>query len=107
MIVNDVAPAELPGWLARALVPPPPPAPGPVMQLPRQRAGAYVRAIVEREAQIVATAQTGTRHRALLAAARTLGRLVGGGELAENQARAALLDAAAGHVRTLMLRPKI
>jgi hypothetical protein len=30
------------------------------MQLPRQRAGAYVRAIVEREAQIVATAQTGT-----------------------------------------------
>lgn len=98
VIVNDVAPAELPGWLARALVPPPPPAPGPVMQLPRQRAGAYVRAIVEREAQIVATAQTGTRHRALLAAARTLGRLVGGGELAENQARAALLDAAAGHV---------
>ena len=68
------------------------------MGLPRRRSNAYVRAIVEREAHAVATAQTGTRHHSLLKAARTLGRLVGGDELVEDDARAALLDAAAGHV---------
>ena len=89
--------AELPDWLLRALTPPPP-APGPSMQLCPHRASAYVRAIVEGEAHDVAVARTGTRHHTLLKAARTLGRLVGGGELAEDDARAALLEAAARHV---------
>jgi hypothetical protein len=53
---------------------------------------------VEGEAALVAAARTGTRHDTLLKAARTLGRLVGGGELEERTAREALLDAAAGHV---------
>ncbi|MGH3821003.1 MAG: hypothetical protein ACRDRE_25335 [Pseudonocardiaceae bacterium] len=39
-----------------------------------------------------------TRHHTLLKAARVLRRLVGGGELAGDDARAALLDAAGGHV---------
>jgi copper chaperone CopZ len=88
--------AELPGWLLRALTPPPPEL-GPPRELPAARAGAYVRAIVAGEMREVANARTGTRHHTLLKAARTLGRLVGGGELAEDDARRALLAAASGH----------
>jgi hypothetical protein len=89
--------AELPGWLLAALTPPPVAEHDP-MRLPAGRASAYVRAVVEGEAYDVATARPGTRHRSLLKAARTLGRLVGGGELGENDAREALLDAARGHL---------
>lgn len=90
--------AELPAWLARALIPRPLPTPVIRIELSRERADAYVRAIVEREAQLVAAACTGTRHHTLLKAARTLGRLVGGEELSEADARRALHTAAAGHV---------
>jgi hypothetical protein len=89
---------ELPDWLARGLAPAPLLEPGAPVVLSRGRAGAYVRAIVEREARAVAEAKTGTRHQRLLKAARTLGRLVGGGELVEDEARAALMAAAGGHV---------
>jgi hypothetical protein len=88
----------MPGWLAAALAPPPPPPPGEPKQLSWDRAGAYVRAIVESEAHDVAAAQVGSRHHTLLRAARTLGRLVGGGELDEHTARDALHDAAARHI---------
>ncbi|HEX2300223.1 MAG TPA: bifunctional DNA primase/polymerase [Pseudonocardiaceae bacterium] len=90
--------AELPGWLAEALAPVPIPGPGRPMWLSRRRGAAYVRAIVNSEAREVAAAQTGTRHDVLLKAARTLGRLVGGDELGEDDAWRALLDAAAGHI---------
>lgn len=90
--------AELPAWLAVALTPPPPPEPGTPLQLRRVRAGAYVTAIVESEAFQVAHAAPGTRHAVLLKAARTLGRLVGGGELDETTAVAALREAAAWYV---------
>ncbi|MGH3701409.1 MAG: hypothetical protein ACRDRU_19120 [Pseudonocardiaceae bacterium] len=53
---------------------------------------------MEGDAHDVATARTGTRHHTLLKAARTLGRLVGGGELAQDDARDVLRDAAAGHI---------
>ena len=101
-IVRHRPAAALPAWLRTMLTPPPrqpksPCSSGPEL-LPRRRASAYVRAIIDGESQAVAEAQTGTRHDTLLAAARTLGRLVGGGELSEDTARAALLDAAAGHV---------
>jgi hypothetical protein len=91
---------ELPAWLAHALAPPPPPPPPPppALELAGGRAGAYVRAIVNGEAHAVASARTGSRHRSLLRAARVLGQLVAGGELAEEQAWAALLNAASGHV---------
>jgi len=96
-VMRDGPVAELPGWLVSALTPPRPES-GQPLELSAVRAGAYVRAIVAGEAREVAGARTGTRHRTLLKAARTLGRLVGGGELAEADAWRALLDAAAGHV---------
>jgi hypothetical protein len=101
--VADRAPiAELPGWIAAALTPPPAPRPGEVapvvVEISGGRARAYVAAIVEREAAGVAAAGEGTRHRTLLAAARTLGRLVGGDALDEATARGALLAAAEGYV---------
>ena len=65
--------------------------------LPRH-AGAYLRAIVTAESAMVAAAQPGSRHTTLLAAAVTLGRLVAGGELAEQDAEDALRHAAAVHV---------
>lgn len=101
--VADRAPiAELPEWIAEALTPPPAPRPAEVapvvVEMGGGRARAYVAAIVEREAAGVAAAAQGTRHRTLLAAARTLGRLVGGDALDEATARGALLAAAAGYV---------
>ena len=97
-VVRDGGVAELPGWLARALTPAPPPALGPPMELSARRASPYVRAILESETRAVAAARTGTRHRVLLKAARTLGRLVGGGELDDHSARAALLEAGSSHI---------
>jgi hypothetical protein len=101
-VTRDAPIAPLPGWLAEALTPPPathetmPPAR--LVRLSPTRAQAYLRAIIEGETRAVADAQTGERHRTLLRAARTLGRLVAGGDLAEPAARAALLDAAARHI---------
>jgi hypothetical protein len=96
---NTLPIAELPAWLVTALTPPP------VVVVERQpldfsrtRASAYVRAIVEREAHDVAAAQVGQRHHTRLKAARTLGRLVGGQELDEHEALAALRDAACQHI---------
>jgi len=57
-----------------------------------------VTAIVEREAREVADAGPGTRHVTLLRAARTLGQLVGGGELDEARAVDTLHGSAARHV---------
>ncbi len=90
--------AELPGWLAHALAPAPLSGLAAPMALPSRRTSAYLRAIVEGEAHLVATARTGTRHHTLLKAARVLGRLVGGGELVEDDVRAVLLGAAGGHI---------
>jgi hypothetical protein len=95
--------AALPGWLLEALTPPRPvlgagSTSAPVVSRSRRQAGAYVRAIVDGETRAVLDARTGTRHHTLLRAARRLGQLVGGGELGEEQARAVLLEAAAGHV---------
>jgi hypothetical protein len=90
--------AELPGWLTQALTPAAPPPPSSPLRLPRMRASAYVAAIVQREAHDVATARPGTRHATLLKAARALGRLVGGGELDETSAIAALQEAAAWYI---------
>jgi hypothetical protein len=96
---NQLPAAELPGWLATALTPPAPPAPPrDPLELAGKRASAYVQAAVEGEAHNVASAQTGTRHHARLKAARTLGRLVGGDELDEHEAYAALRDAAHRHI---------
>lgn len=91
---------ELPGWLAEMLTPPPPPEPRPSgpLDLPTGRANAYVAAILAGEADTVAAAPVGQRQSTLLASARTLGRLVGGGEVDEDNARAILLNAAGVHI---------
>lgn len=91
--------AELPGWLASALTPAPAPVPTSTpIALPDDRAGRYLAAIVDDETDGVRRAGKGQRRATLLAAARTLGRLVGGGELSEHDARSALLTAAAVHI---------
>lgn len=91
--------ARLPGWLAAALTPAPHLVPSTTpLALNRNRAGAYVQAVVESEAADVAAAPNGTRHRTRLKAARNLGRLVGGGELDEQTAYDALREAAARHI---------
>lgn len=98
-VLNPGPVAVLPDWLGTALTPPPAPAPRiDALELPAGRAGAYLRAVVERETAGVRGATSGTRRHTLLAAARTLGRLVGGGALTEPEARAALVSAAAAHV---------
>lgn len=100
--VNRAPIAELPGWLAVALTPAPAPprVSTPPLQLPGGRAAAYVRAIVEGETEKVQAADHGHRRSTLLAAARTLGRIVGGGSLDEREAERVLTDAAAVHVGT-------
>lgn len=100
---NQLPAAELPGWLANALTPAPPAAVHTdarvdALELSGSRASAYVRAILDSEADAVAAAQIGTRHHTRLRAARTLGRLVGGGELDEHDAYQALRAAAHHHI---------
>ncbi|WP_067477647.1 bifunctional DNA primase/polymerase [Nocardia amamiensis] len=99
-VVRAAPVAELPGWLATALTPPPLPESGPPLHLSGPRATAYLRAILDDEARAVASAHVGTRHMTLLKAARALGRLVGGQELAVQDARHALMIASAGHIGT-------
>lgn len=105
-VERPVPVADLPLWIAHALAPRPVSKPGDPMELPRGRSSAYVRAIVTRETQLVVTARTGTRHSTLLKAARTLGRLVGGEELVESDARTALQTAAAGHIGVDGMTPR-
>lgn len=92
--------AELPDWLATLLTPPPPPEPrrGEPLALSTPRANAYVAAILAGESAAVEQAPKGQRQITLLTAARSLGRLVGGGELDADNAHALLLDAAAVHI---------
>jgi hypothetical protein len=97
-LVLDRPVAEMPSWLVKALTPPPPPPPRPPLRLPANRADSYVQAIVANVTAEVTNAQVGQRHYVVLKAARTLGNLVAGGELTEDAATSALLNAAAVHV---------
>lgn len=87
----DTDPAPLPAWLAGLLAPAPlPPQQPVVVQMPTNRAGAYVRAAVAREVERVTTAAKGERNRSLYIAAVALGQLVAGGALAEVDATTVL-----------------
>lgn len=98
-VTNPAPIADLPAWLANALLPPPPPAPTGIAGGVRPgNAAAYLAAIIKRETTDLARAAVGTRHRSRLAAARTLGRLVGGGELTEHDAYSVLWQAARQHI---------
>lgn len=116
-VLRDRPVAQLPEWLLDVLAPPTDSesiAPTPLVdvsanrrssddgddppKLPPARTHAYLRAIVEGERHAVSTAAVGHRHTTLLRAARRLGHWVGGGGLADADARAALTDAAHGYV---------
>jgi len=97
-VVNDADIAHLPAWLLTALTPPPAAAPNPAMLVSVSRLDPYVRAAVSYECADLRAAQVGTRNVQLHKAARSLGELVGAGRLSEQDARAALWDAAAGHI---------
>lgn len=95
-IQHDVAVAPLPTWIAEALTPVP--AGGADLRLPPERAASYIDAIVRDETNAVAQATTGQRHRTLLKAAGTLGRLVGAGELDYSHTESTLHEAANRHI---------
>jgi hypothetical protein len=103
--INRHPVAALPDWLVTALTPPQaktsPSGPRPDIPwspVASRRVDAYVRAVVEGETSKVAGARVGERHRTLLAAARRLGRWVGGGAISEAIARQALSTAAAHYI---------
>lgn len=96
-ILDPQAPIALPTWLAEAISPPTPIEPIRSNNHPHQP-DAYVRAALANQTTRVRAASTGTRHRTLLLAANSLGRLVGQGLLARHDAQTALLDAAATHI---------
>ena len=102
---------ELPEFLLQALQPPPPQpvaAPGRLRVPAGQGSGrstghgvhdleAYMQRVVTAESREVADAPQGQSHAVLLRAALRLGNYVGGGALAEEDARAALLAAGTAH----------
>jgi siderophore synthetase component len=58
----------------------------------------YLRAVLEGEAERVRTAAQGSRNNALNLASYLLGQLVGSGEIAEQEARSVLEEAASVHL---------
>ncbi|MFF3228889.1 bifunctional DNA primase/polymerase [Nocardia suismassiliense] len=96
-ILDDRPPIPLPSWLIELLAPPPPPAP-PHTGAPVQHRDAYVQAAITNQCARIRHARSGTRHRAVLLAANSLGRLVGAGLLDYAHADTALLDAATVHI---------
>lgn len=99
-VENDTDPLPLPQWLCERLTPPPlPKVPTkPVTRLQGRR-GAFLDAAVRGEVKRVTSAQS-NRNDALYQAATALGQLVAGGALSEQDVRAELISAAAGHIAT-------
>ncbi len=95
-LLDDRTPIPLPGWLTDLLAPPPPPDPPTGTQVHHH--DAYVEAAITNQCARIRHAHTGTRHRAVLLAANSLGRLVGTGLLDYTHAETGLLDAAQVHV---------
>lgn len=99
LLTDDRDPAELPTWLLQRLQPAPlPTAPTAPARTGRGRAAAYLEAALRAETARVIDAPAGQRNARLYVAAVALGQLVAGGALPDDQARAALRDAAARHV---------
>lgn len=97
-LVLDRPVAEPPEWLVRAPTPAPMPLPAAPLRLSAGRASRYVEAVVATVTAEVKEAQVGFRHDILLNAARSLGRLVGGGVLDVSSARQVLFQSAAAHI---------
>ncbi|MEU1307567.1 bifunctional DNA primase/polymerase [Streptomyces cinnamoneus] len=83
----------LPGWLLALLIPPHPrtrPAATAAAPLRRSSADAYAAAALRNEENNVAAAPEGQRNKAVVRAARALGRLVASGDLDRNEVETAL-----------------
>lgn len=94
-VVRRAPIAPMPQWLVPLFAPPPRPEPEPVVfgdvrPLSETRRQRYLDTITD----LVANAAPRTAHDTLVRAAYTLGRLVGGGEFTDDQARSALHIAA-------------
>jgi hypothetical protein len=97
-VVHDRAPQPLPQWLCGRLSPPPlPKAPAKPVSRLHNRRGAFLDAAVRGEVERVTSAQS-ERNWALYYASVALGQLVAGGALSEQDVRAELVAAAAGHI---------
>lgn len=95
-VIHNAPPAPLPPWLFQRLSPAPRPPQRPItLALPDGRAGAYLRAALERESERVTGARPGERNRALYLAAVALGQLVAGGAIPEHEVTALLEQAGA------------
>lgn len=91
----DAPVAPVPGWLCdRLAAPPPAPLAAPVQI--RHRSAFVDAAVRDTIARIRATRTN--RNAALYGGAVSLGQLVAGGQLSEREHRAALMDAASGHI---------
>jgi len=91
----DAEVAPLPAWLAQSLTPQPERAAGPVaVILPPDRRGGYLGAALDRSARAVRESGAERHNAALFGAACSLGELVAGGELTDDQVLAVLLPAA-------------
>lgn len=94
-VARDLPIAELPGWLATRLAPPPLPPQRPVaVDLPTGRAGAYLDAAIGRQLDHLRRAAEGERNHTLYVSAVALGQLAAGGALPTDQAAALLENAA-------------
>jgi Bifunctional DNA primase/polymerase, N-terminal len=97
-VAHDADPLPLLAWLAKALTAASLPPQEPVtVTLPANRAGAYLRAAIDRNCAAVreaGKAGEGRRNQALYGASVALGQLVAGGGLSAHDAIAVLLDAA-------------
>jgi hypothetical protein len=91
-----VEPAPAPPWLIEALAPPAGPANS--CAEPPRHLDAYLRAVLQAEANQVRRAAVGTRNTTVFQAARRLGQLSAAGLLDDEQITAALCTAAVHHV---------
>ncbi|OLM12119.1 hypothetical protein Ae505Ps2_2246 [Pseudonocardia sp. Ae505_Ps2] len=96
---GEAEPAELPGWLADRLTPPPPPAvPAGPIRTGAGRRDRYLDVALRAETARVTGAPKSQRNASLYVAAVALGQLVAGGALPESEAWSTLRSACAGHV---------
>ncbi|MEU6263887.1 bifunctional DNA primase/polymerase [Saccharopolyspora shandongensis] len=89
-LLDDTEPADLPGWLARALAPKPAPAISAPREIASARRSRYVSAALRSECDRLAATGTGPQNEALFTAALALGRLVAGGAVEDATVRSAL-----------------
>ncbi|MEV6984993.1 bifunctional DNA primase/polymerase [Sphaerisporangium sp. NPDC051017] len=87
-VIYNAAPAPLPPWLSKRLIPPPRQKAEPVqLALTNDRRGAFLRAAITGELDRIAAAPTGQRNMTLYLAATALGQLVAGSALDEHEVK--------------------